>query len=191
MMIYTNNQGPEKWGYLIKNYFERKLNFDLFDQVIRAFKINGKVFEVCRTQTDKSYNDLIKCTKLPLNAEICFLDDNVYPEMLNDNVYYINVKPYMYDLSYQEMMKRFLNSKLAKEIVKDEKVFQKEMKKYFDLYHFNYIEKNPEEYEIDVIISKDILNHLHNFFNKTLNEEHEPHNKSNKNRDKKKTQKKK
>ena len=34
---------------------------------------------------DKTYNDFIKCTKLPTNSEICFLDDTFYPEMANDN----------------------------------------------------------------------------------------------------------
>jgi len=190
MMIYTNNQGPEKWAYLIKNYFEGKINYDLFDRIIRAFRLNGKVFEVCRTETDKTYKDLIRCTKLPPHAEICFLDDNVYPEMVNDKVYYINIKPYTYNLTYNQMLDRFLESELADEIVKDENHFRKEMKKYMEQYHFTYVEKDPDEQEIDVIISKDILNHLDKFFDSSLNKE-ETHNKSNKNRVNKKTHKKK
>ena len=91
MMIYTNNSGPKEWAHHIIDYFSKKINYKLFDQLISAFKINGKVVEVCRTTHDKTYNDFIKCTKLPESAEICFLDDTFYPEMANDNIYYINV----------------------------------------------------------------------------------------------------
>lgn len=190
MMIYTNNQGPEKWAYLIKNYFEKKINYDLFDQIIRAFKLNGKIFEICRTENDKTYKDLIRCTKLPPHAQICFMDDNIYPEMVNDKVYYINLKPYVYNLTYDEMIERFLNTKLAYEMIKDEKHFRKEMKKYMEEFNFNYVKKDPEEQEIDAIISKDILNHLDRFFDSTL-KDGKPHNKSNKNHVNKKTHKKK
>ena len=191
MMIYTNNQGPEKWAYLIKNYFEMKIDYDLFDQIIRAFKLNGKIFEVCRTDNDKTYKDLIRCTKLPPLAEICFLDDNVYPEMVNDKVCYINVKPYIHNLKYEEILDRFMNSDLSDNLIKDEKHFRKEMKKYMEEFHFTYVEKDPEEQEIDVIVSKDILNHLNNFFDSTLNNDSKPHNKSLKNHINKKTHKKK
>ena len=41
-MIYTNNQGPPGWIDHIKEYFEAKISYKLFDQVVAAFKINGK-----------------------------------------------------------------------------------------------------------------------------------------------------
>ena len=88
LMIYTNNQGQPSWVNYLKKYFETKIEFPLFDQIIAAFKINGKRIEICRTSHDKSYHDFIKCTRLPLNAEICFIDDNYFPDMHNKNVYY-------------------------------------------------------------------------------------------------------
>ena len=65
LMIYTNNQAPKIWSKNIISYFESKINYKLFDQIISAFKINGKQLEFCRTTHDKTYHDLIKCTKMP------------------------------------------------------------------------------------------------------------------------------
>ena len=103
MMIYTNNTGPREWARHIISYFERKINFKLVDQIIAAFKINGKRVEICRTTQNKTHKDLIKCTKIPADAEICFMDDYFYPEMANDNIYYINIKPYYHDLKFEEI----------------------------------------------------------------------------------------
>ena len=45
ILIYTNNQGPKEWAENIKKYFEKKLDYKLFDQVIAAYKVNGKIIE--------------------------------------------------------------------------------------------------------------------------------------------------
>ena len=170
LMIYTNNQGSTSWSQQIKNYFETKINFSLFDQIIAAFKINGKRVELCRTTHDKSYNDLIRCTKLPLNAEICFIDDNYFPGMMNKNVYYINLKPYIYDLPLQEITQRFVNSNVGKNLLLHNKLndFKHFINEEFGLYNYVINEKQQEEYDIDEIIRKQILIHLNNFFNKLL-----------------------
>jgi hypothetical protein len=176
IMIYTNNQGPRKWANHIISFFETKLNYKLFDQIIAAFKVNGKRIELCRSSHDKSYKDLIRCTKIPVNAEICFLDDNYFPGMANKNIYYINIKPYLYDLQFEEIYKRFLNSEIGKSIlnkIKDEINKNKEsqfinfMEKNIKMYNFQVIEKLPNENEIDKILSKKIMYHLELFFNKT------------------------
>lgn len=177
IMIYTNNQGPRKWSNHIISYFDSKMNYKLFDQIISAFKINGKRVEICRTTHDKTYKDFISCTKLPLDAEICFLDDNYFPGMTNNNVYYINIKPYMYELSFEEMYKRFLDSTLGKKFLENIPIIMdnsnKEqqwidfMNKNIKLYNFQVIEKTDTEFEIDKIVSKRILFHLQDFFNKS------------------------
>ena len=41
------------------------------------------------------------------------------------------------------------------------------MMKDFTLFNFELLEKNNEEYEVDKILSKQILTHLQDFFNKT------------------------
>jgi len=167
MMIYTNNNGPREWCNHILNYFDNKIDYKLIDHVIAAFKINGKTIEMCRTSYNKSHKDLIKCTKIPSNAEICFLDDTFYPEMANENVYYINVKPYYYDLDFNYMIEKFRESNIGKKIINDDELFEEKIMKHIKLYKYNYINKDLDDYEIDKIIGKQIIIHLHEFFNKT------------------------
>jgi len=166
IMIYTNNQGSRKWSNHLISYFESKLDgYKLFDQIISAFKINGKQVEFCRTTNNKTYKDFIRCTKLPMNAEICYLDDTFYPEMANDNIYYINIKPYVHSLPFNEIYKRFLESGLLSNKENNDSFIDfmnKEIKKY----NFSVLPKQKEHYEIDRILSKKIMVHLQEFFNK-------------------------
>ena len=168
MLIYTNNTGPREWANHIISYFEKKIHFKLIDQIIAAFKVNGKRIEICRTSHNKSHKDLIKCTKIPINAEICFLDDSFYPEMANDNIYYINIKPYYYDLEFEYMLSTFKNSKIGKNILdKDCEDYDESMMKDFKRYKYNVVEKDNKEYELDKILGKEIINHLQEFFSKS------------------------
>ena len=171
LMIYTNNQGPETWAKNIIGYFEKKLNFKLVDQIIKAFKINGKRVEICRTSHDKSYNDLIRCTKLPKHAEICFIDDVYHPGMHNGNIFYINIKPYVHDLKIDDMLNTFVNSKIGQKYLNNAhenivKQFVYNMKKQYNMYNFKYIYKTPKDYDVDKIITKQIFIYLMDFFNK-------------------------
>jgi hypothetical protein len=168
MMIYTNNQGPKEWSHKIINYFENKIKSKLFDQIIAAFKVNGKIVEICRTTHNKTHYDFIKCTKLPHNAEICFLDDNFYPDMSNENIYYINVKPYYHDLTFDYMIQKFKdNSGLFDELIKNDencKDFNEYMISEIGKYKYDVNLKNEKDYEIDEIIGKQIILHLQEFF---------------------------
>lgn len=167
-MIYTNNQGPKPWVTFIKNYFDSKIKYNLFIHIISAFKVNGKRIELCRTTNDKTLDDLIRCSKLPENTQICFLDDTYYPNMKNDNVYYIKVKPYTYDLSFDTLIQRFANSDIGKKILKtsdETETFISFMNSYMLQFQFLYVNKSDEEYEIDKIVSKKIMIHLQTFFN--------------------------
>jgi hypothetical protein len=168
MMIYTNNTGPIEWSKNIIGYFEKKINFKLIDQIISAFKINGKRVELCRTTNNKTHKDFIKCTKIPVDAEICFMDDTFFPEMTNNNIYYINIKPYTYDLKFEEMLKRFLDSEIGKRIVSDDIIeFEELMLSHIKLFKYLVIEKNDKEYEVDKVLGKHIIYHLQLFFNRS------------------------
>lgn len=116
LMIYTNNKRSKEWCNIIKNFYESKLNnYKLFDQMICAFKINNKQIELCRTSHQKKHTDFIKCTKLPFNTQICYIDDIYYPKMHTENVYYINVPEYIYKLEISELLKRFYTTSLGKQ----------------------------------------------------------------------------
>ena len=184
IMIYTNNQGPSSWVQYIKKYYESKLNYPLFDQIIAAFKVNGKMIEICRTTNNKNYNDLIRCTKIPENTQICFLDDTFYPEMSAPNVYYINVKPYVHYIPFEIMVERFLsNRKMQEKIVKVTE-FKEFMNNFMSSFIYSYSIKEQNEIQVDKIISNKILEHLHIFFetNTSFTQKHRKINQGNKTR---------
>jgi hypothetical protein len=173
LMIYTNNQGPDEWAQQIQSYFETKVKSKLFDQIIKAFKIRGKQVEICRTSHMKNHEDLIRCTKIPETTEICFLDDVYHPGMVDDRVYYINLKPYVYDLPFDIMIDRFIKSNiidLNQHVnTSEENDFTQYMMTYMKRYRHDYVEKTKEAQNVDKILSKKILQHLQTFFNKGTN----------------------
>jgi hypothetical protein len=168
MIIYTNNTGPREWARNIVSYFEKKVNYKLIDQIIAAFKINGKKVEICRTSQNKSHKDLIKCTKIPIDTEICFMDDIFYPEMTNDNIYYINIKPYYYDLKFDYMITKFIESDIGKKLIDNDNDFENLMMEHIELFKYEVIKKDNKEYEVDKILGKHILTHLQGFFNLSI-----------------------
>jgi hypothetical protein len=170
VMIYTNNQGPRSWTMFIKNYIESKLNYKLFNQIICAFKVRGKQMEMCRTTHNKTYDDFIKCTKIPRSAEICFLDDQVHEDMEHDKVYYIHVKPYVYNIPFVEMIHIFVNSSIGKSLI--EKYYNNNIDKFKDVglnflkkYEHEHYNKSKTEHNVDKIVSKKMMVHLQDFFN--------------------------
>ena len=171
LMIYTNNQGPDEWAQQIQSYFESKLNYKLFDQIIKAFKIRGKQVELCRTSHMKKHEDLIRCTKIPETTEICFLDDVFHPGMVDDRVYYINLKPYTYDLPFETMIDRFIKSGIIDTNTTSTSTadLSKSLLQFMKRYRHSYVEKTKEAQNVDKILSKKILQHLQTFFAKPPN----------------------
>jgi hypothetical protein len=174
VMIYTNNQGPKSWVKMLSDYFNTKLNYELFDKIIAAFKIRDKVIEVCRTSHMKSVDDLIRCTKIPPNAEICFIDDQFHPLMEQDNVYYINVKPYVFTMPFEEMAERYYERIIKKDASDKDKDKDKDKKtefinsivKFMKRYNFHIQNKSDVEQDADKVVSKQLLIHLEDFFKK-------------------------
>lgn len=184
LILYTNNQGPTEWAKSIIKYFDMKLNFKLFDQIIGAYKINGNQVEMCRTTHSKTHEDLLKCTKLSKNTEICFLDDLYHEGMDNENIYYINVKPYKYDINFTEIINRIINSNKIN--INDEIFFREKISKILNKYHYTPQYKHPKEYYIDGIISKRIIHLLKDFFKENKNKTKKNKNNINKTRKNKK-----
>ena len=169
VMIYTNNQGPKSWVKMLSEYFNNKLNYELFDKIIAAFKVQNRIIEMCRTSHAKSVEDLIRCTKIPPNTEICFIDDQVHPLMEQDNVYYINVKPYSFTMSFAEMAERYFDRFLSTTLNNKEEAktaFINYIVTYMKKYNFAVHHKSDIEQNADKVVSKQLLIHLENFFKK-------------------------
>ena len=163
VLIYTNNQGPKEWTIKIKNYFEKKINYKLFDQVIGAYKVHNKIIEPSRTTHDKTSRDLLNTANLPENAKICFLDDLYHPLMDNDNTYYINVDPYSDTLFFNEMARRYYNNNKNKLDI-NESDFINYVIKESNMYKYHVKHKTTKQINDDIEIGKEILNQLMNFF---------------------------
>lgn len=178
IIIYTNNQGPKSWTLFIKNYIEEKINYKIFDKVICAYKFNNKQLELCRTTHNKTYPDLIRCTKLNKLYKICFIDDKMHPQMKHSNISYIHIRPYYITFPLDLMINKFLKSNIginlkkkffnvSNEIFKEE--FMSIYKSLFGNFSFSHKINNvkSEEYTKSSIIGKKLLKHLQHFLKVT------------------------
>ena len=111
--IYTNNVClPDSWTSCITTYIENKWNLHgLFDTIIRAFKIDGKIIEPNRTTHEKTHPDLLRCLFLPAKTEFCFIDNTMHPKMKHRYVCYLQPKPYYHILTQSEIFARVASSK--------------------------------------------------------------------------------
>jgi hypothetical protein len=204
VIIYTNNMGPDKWVTHIRRYFEYKLKEitlasqsskgllivpPLFDRLIGGYKpdqADSKDGYPQRTTNDKTMNDLIYCSRLPADIEVCFLDDLYHSKMTDERVYYIKLQPYYSYIPMETFILRFMNSALFRNVfdkldaplsvmpatsaVVKQKIISIELHDMFAKYanRLNYdgkkVQKKMNPREIDEIISKYILYHLHQFF---------------------------
>ena len=167
VLVYTNNTGPRIWVEHITKYMETKLGEPVFDQIVAAFKVNGEIIEVGRTTNDKTYEDLLRCTKLPSNVEVCFLDDQLHAKMEHARVYYINVKPYVHQLSVSTLLDRFMQTPALRSTVAagvNPAELCARVTRFMHGFSAKHVPKNPLEQEVDAIISKKIMEHLKMFF---------------------------
>lgn len=189
LLIYTNNQAPKEWTHKIKTYIEYRMNSKIFDQVICAFKVKGERIEMCRTTHSKTYKDLMRCTKASKHSTFIFLDDQYHNKMRNEYVHYINVKPYSYHISFNDMINRFVKSEMGKSLVKptDHDSFKLSMIKEMKRYGFKVLIKDDNDLAVDKAVTKKMMIHLQNFFisakkRHTRKNRHRSHRVSKKNR---------
>lgn len=161
IMIYTNNQGPRSWARMITEYFDSQVGDKVFDNIIAAFRVRGKTVELCRTSHEKSVDDLIRCTKIPRSTQICFLDDQHYPMMEDNNVYYINVKPYTHSMRFDDMANRLYDNT---HIDMKKSDFVKQTVDFMNRYSYTVTPKSKMEHDVDHVITKQIMFHLEDFF---------------------------
>jgi hypothetical protein len=206
VMIYTNNTGPKKWVEHIRDYFETKLRDSvqtnksggighgnglaiippLFDHTIGGFNPNSKNDPSTRTYgyperttSEKTVKEFIRCSRLPSDIDICFLDDLQHPKMVDELQAYYSFIP------FEMFVVRFLNSALYRDvfdkfnipsvipgttIAAKKQIISIELyntlMRYAEMSDYNEkaVHKKLNPREIDEIISKYILYHLQQFF---------------------------
>jgi len=104
--MYTNNIYSPDIPKKIAAYLEYKIGGLLFERVICAFKIGNKIIEPLRTTNHKTYSNLIQCTMMPRNVEVCFIDDKYHKKMEHNKVFYLQPLPYYHDLSIDTIIDR-------------------------------------------------------------------------------------
>ena len=164
---------------MITEYFDSRVGEKVFDQIIAAFRVRGKAVELCRTSHEKSVDDLIRCTKVPRSTQICFLDDQHHPMMEDNNVYYINVKPYTHSMRYEDMANRFYDNT---HIDMNKTDFVKKVVEFMKRYSYRITPKSKMEQDVDKVISKQIMFHLEDFLKQGSNKVQTLKNKSSRKR---------
>jgi hypothetical protein len=168
VMIFTNNNGPKYWAELIKDYFNYKIKYKLFDKIIGAFKIDNQQIELCRTSHGKSHRDFINCTKLPENTQICFLDDQKHDSMENPNVLYIKIEPYLYNEDFSIMAEKFYKYNTTLFLNNNKNNTRKNFLEYIDKYTKNYqlnnLNKNRLQKNIHYLLGNHIIREIDKFF---------------------------
>ncbi len=162
IMIYTNNNGPKEWVLSIRDYFNAKLGYSIFDNVIAAFMVNGKIVEPKRTTFFKTYEDLVNCARLSKHAEVCFIDDQYHPHMINDKVYYIYTQPYIIRIDFAEMISRFLKANIIK--IPEHSEFSEFM--LYKLKNYAYTTTKTQITDDDRQMSQEIIRYLQSFIRK-------------------------
>jgi len=177
IFIYTNNQCLSAWTYLISKYitFLMKSRVDVFDQIICAFKVNNMTIEPMRTSHEKSHGDFIRCTMMPKNVELCFVDNTFFSKMKHDKVYYIQPISYYHGLTYDEIMRRFIGSTLYRSLFTfiDSTKFTEFIRDWFIRKGSSCFQriKVENESEIDVFVYQKMMYHIHEFFYMTTKQE--------------------
>lgn len=113
LYLYTNNKCGYHWVDMIVKYLQYKISVSsIFNRTICAFKIGSRIIEPERSTNNKTWADLINCTKISKNTQICFLDDAYHEEMIKDNIYYIQPKVYYHCLKISHILSRYFGSPL-------------------------------------------------------------------------------
>ena len=162
VIIYTNNTGYKLWVNRIKKYIEHKLNFKLFNKVIYAYMIDGKLIEKCRTSYEKKYSDLINCLKLSNNTKVIFFDDQMHIDLYrNNNVVYHHNTIYKYNLTAEIMINRLKSSNIKYNRNDNLKLYTK-LKQYIEFKNNVIVANISKDYREIMIMYKKISLFLFN-----------------------------
>lgn len=163
MIIYTNNVGPNSWVDMIKGYLEFKAKRQLFDKIIRAYKIDDIQVEQNRTDYSKNIDDLKRCLNVNNIKNVCFIDDQHHDLFNSENVDGLHIPPYFIQYDPYVIITRILNSPF--------KTYVDNVDEFYDFINIHgqprkYL--NPHEIMYSRIDDSILLNHLSKYFKKRL-----------------------
>lgn len=158
--IYTNNQIGKGWSKMIINYLETKTKITgLFNQIINAFKNDKHIIEPLRKSNNKTHSDFIRCSLLPHNTEMCFIDDTYYTKMNHNKIYYIQPKPFFHGLKTGDIIQRLMASSILQ--INSDNLF---VSYFLQNNLIISIGKTQQTIDEDIFVSRKILYHIQDFF---------------------------
>lgn len=170
LYLYTNNKCGYHWVDMIVKYLQYKISVSsIFNRTICAFKIGSRIIEPERSTNNKTLVDLINCTKIGKNTQICFLDDAYHEEMIKDNIYYIQPKVYYHCLKISHILSRYFGSPLFTLLERKTSMNNDSYKAFLiDWFSFNNADKyilSYENYDLEreKEISRKILYYIKEF----------------------------
>jgi hypothetical protein len=169
LYLYTNNKCGREWIDLIVKYLQYKIKFDpIFNRTICAFKIGSRIIEPARTTNNKTLFDLVNCTKIGKNTQVCFLDDSYHNEMVKDSIYYIQPKAYYHCLKISHILSRYFNSTLFSQFENTSMTNDSYRAFLIDWFNFNNADKyiltyEPYNIEREMEVSRKILFYIRDF----------------------------
>lgn len=169
IMVYTNNKYPKEWVYLIIQYIQHKVGYKIFDNIVLAFKMHGRVQQMGRTTNDKKIEDFVACCRLPQSVEICYFDNSEYSGMVAENVYYLKVRAYYHPFTENSIVQRITNRPVLNRVLcaankRQIQTFTQFFIKNLHRKGYHFADKSFLDYEMDKVISKRIRTHLTDFF---------------------------
>lgn len=176
VVLYTNNTGELSWLKMIISYLEKRSKArGLFIEIVPGYK-PGMKGPYARTSFNKTYDEVLRCAKLPADSKLIFFDDQPHPGMKHPNVKYVRVKGYIHPIRPAHIVKklqhsyfRFLNFGTHSYIYKCIKNF-----------HDYYVSKG-HHYRSSRVADNDIIVYLRKFCGKTRRHRKNSGNKTRKN----------
>jgi hypothetical protein len=179
--IYTNNVYSPEFPNYVRNYIDYKVHFmenkcfpahcfgettssfrlkkraKIIDQVIHAFKVENVIIEPLRTSKQKTFDDFIRCSQLPEETNICFIDNTYYNKMVRENIFYINVNAFVHHLTIDEIWERFNSPSLRSGEAVNVKEF-KGVNSFLTPSHSNFPSQATENWSSPTLCSGEAMN---------------------------------
>ena len=161
IVIFTNNQGPKSWAQKISKYFSNKIQSNVFDKIIGAWKVSNRINEPLRTSHEKKLDDIVNILNINKDSQICFIDDLYHANMDKGNTFYINITPYYIVLPTNVLIQRYIDKYSYRQLI--QRNFYNFINNFMSNYKFRSSNFNTQYLKQNIKISDELFNDLLNY----------------------------
>ena len=113
IVMFTNNNGSPYWPRALANAIGALVGRPVFDHVVGAHTVDGRVTEPGRTSQSKLLQDMFRCTGIQRAERVVFIDDQEHPGMRVPGVVYVRPAPYHCSIDSDVLVRRAQGSEGA------------------------------------------------------------------------------